>query len=191
MRVQEFFMRDSEGVKALAQRAAMKGLDFKTILETGDYSAFDEADVEFALKRALDLTYASRPQHGEGLTASVFTGIASALRYSGFVDLIASEQAPFLNFMYNTINKYKSKIPVMAQMRLVGKTAATAKRLKRAGEEPHYIKEALREQWTSRQVADQMWGVVALGVMMSAVRALGDSDDWYLFKIPFTQAVGS
>ena len=187
MRIQEFFMRDSEAIKTLAQRVSARGLDFNQIVKNGDYDVFTEADIEYALKRALTLTSAMRAgQQKDGITDKVFGGVVSAMHSSGFLDLLGSQTTPFLNFMYNTVNKYKQVIPVMAQARLTGKTASLAKRLKEQGE-PDYIVQAVKENWTSRQLANQMWGVAALGIMMMAVRALGDKDEWYVFRIPLSE----
>lgn len=190
MRIQEFFMRDSAAVKALAQRASMKGLDFKKIIESGDYSSFTKADLDFALTEALSLTYALKPKRGGGITDTTFATINSAIRSSGMLDLMGSESAPFINFMYNTINKYKTKLPGVAQIRLVGKTVSEAKRLKLEGETPDYIKEAVRNKWTSRQIANQMFGVITFAAAIAMVRGLGDKDEWYKLKIPFTTGYG-
>jgi hypothetical protein len=190
MRMQEFFMRDSAGVKALAQRAEMKGIDFKQVLADNNFDWVTKADLDYAMKEALSLTYALRPERNGGITDTAFSSVTSLIRSSGLLDLIGSESFPFLNFMWNTINKYKTKVPVMAQARLIGKTVSEAKRLKAEGEEPNYIKEAIRNKWTSRQIANQMFGVVALAAMYGIVKALGDRDEWYYFKIPFTDGLG-
>ena len=187
MRIQEFYMRDSEAIKALAQRASARGLDFEQIVKDGNYDVFTESDMEFALRQALELTYALKAgKQKDGLTDKVFGTVVSVMHSSGFLDLLGSQTTPFLNFMYNTVNKYKKVIPLMAQARLAGKTANLARQLKEQGE-PDYIVQAVRENWTSRQIANQMWGVAVMGIMMMAVRALGDRDEWWAFRIPGTQ----
>jgi len=186
MRWQEFLMRDIEGVNALAHIARQKGID---ITEGVDFSQFTQEDVEFVLKRVLELTYALRPDKRSGsYNDYVFATVLETIHRSGAIDLAASELAPFVGFMYNTINKTKTKIPVIAQARLLIKTGARAKALKLAGED-HFIKQAIKENWTSRQIANQIWGWGVLALAVGMVASLGDRDDWNYLRIPMTEGM--
>lgn len=191
MQKQELIMRNGEGVNALAQRAAMKGMSLSEALTN---EAFTEDDLIFATKKALELTYATRPlptimkkvAAGEGnVTDMAFANVASLLRSSGAMDLIGATSTPFTGFMYNTINKMKVTMPVVAQARLAGKTYLTAKALKAAGED-NFWQQAIKEKWTSRQIVNQVWGYMAFGLLLAAVRSLGDRDEWYWLRVPMT-----
>lgn len=188
MRWQEFTMRDMEAVNALAQRMTQKGLDLNEIMFNKDYTAITPSDMEYALNRALDVTYANKPKYGRSYTDNVFATVNSLIKHSGLTDLLGSEAAPFTNFMFNTINKYKTKIPVLAQARLLGKTYSMSRKLKAQGEE-NFWQQAFRENWTSTQVAHQIWGYIALGIITGIVRNLGDRDEWYNIRIPGTQGL--
>jgi hypothetical protein len=184
LRWQEFLMRDIEGVNALVHRARQKKIDISGGI---DFTQFDKEDVEFILNRVLELTYALRPDKRSGSgTDYVFATVLDMIRRNGGLDLLASEVAPFTGFMYNTVNKYKTKIPVIAQARLLYKTGQTASALKLAGND-HFIKEAIKENWTSRQLANQIWGMGVMALAVALVASLGDRDDWNYLRIPFTE----
>ncbi len=195
LRMQEFLMRGLEGAEALAQRARSRG---ETLSEALENKSFTKDDMDFMVNKALEATYALRPEkpsiaslkglgRGEGsLNDLVFGTALSLMHSSGLVDLASANTAPFVGFMYNMVNKYKTKLPILAQARLLVKTGQKAKALKLAGED-EFIRQAIKENWTSRQVANQITGAIMFGLILAVVRSLGDRDEWQYIRIPFTQ----
>jgi len=195
LQMQEFFMRSLIANEALALRADMKG---QTLSEAVDKRLFSEDDLKYALDQALKGTYAfqakapTRQQlkSGDGsYTEAGFAGVSNVLKSSGILDLAAAESAPFTGFMFNVINKYKTSLPVLAQARLLMKTGQKARALKLAGED-NFIRQAIEEKWTSRQVAEQVWGLAAFAAIFAMVRGLGDKDEWSKIAVPMTKGWG-
>jgi hypothetical protein len=175
-RWQEYFVRDLEVLYALQLRLGQRGINISDAHSQADYSQLTAEDWKFAIKRARSVTYALRPEQG-----TIAKRVLDTMN-NKYMSLPTALIAPFAKFSWNAWNMTRNWMPVIAQIR-AGRRVAS--------EEGKTVRDLFNpKNYTSREMANSVFGFVMLGAMIGLTRALGDRDDWYYLKIPGTNGMG-
>jgi len=173
-RWQEYFVRDLETLHALQTRLGQRGLNLSDLETAGELNKITLDDWKYAIERARTVTYALHPERG--------TTADRVLRKLNDHPVPTVIVAPFAKFSWNAWNMTRKWMPVIAQIRAM-------RRVK--GEEGATVKDLFNPMnYTSREMANSLAGFVFLAAAYGLVRGLGDRDDWYYLKIPFTDGMG-
>lgn len=173
-RWQEYFVRDLEALYALQLRLGQRGLDLATLERDGRLNEITADDWQHAIHRARQVTFALKPERGT--TADKVLGFLNDHPVPSVI------VAPFAKFSWNAWNMTRDWLPVIAQIR-AGRRVMS--------EEDALVRDLFNPtKYTSREIANSLTGFVFTMAALGLVRALGDRDDWYYLRVPYSEGMG-
>jgi diguanylate cyclase (GGDEF)-like protein len=173
-RWQEYFVRDLETLYFLQVRIGQRGMNLTDLKAAGDMREISLEDWRYAIDRARKVTFALHPHRG--------TTADKILGWAGRHPIPSVLVAPFAKFSWNVWNMTRDWMPVIAQVR-AGKRVMS--------EEGATVRDLFKPtQYTSREMANSLTGFILLTAAYGLVRSLGDRDDWYYLRVPFTEGMG-
>lgn len=175
---QEFLIRSQEFNHSLQLRLGMRGLDLTDVIKNGQISEkITEEDLQFAVTRALQTTFALKPDKNTNFGRLV----------NSYKDIVPGILSPFLitfpNYLYNATKFVSDYAPLI-------QTAKIGINYKKERAKGTSVKAALSESANPRVIAQHGVGWVLFLSALGLVRAVGDDDKWYYLRIPFTDGFG-
>lgn len=178
-RYQEYFVRDAEALHALQMRIG--GAKFAELVKNNKLGEITKEDWQFAIDRARKVTYSQQPPKG-----STAEKVLRTLNSAPVPTVIA---IPFARFSWNAWNLTREWLPVISSIRAARRVIADSRAEgKTQAQDLQAVFNPLN--YTSREMANSISSFIFLAAALGLVRSLGDRDDWYYLKIPFTEGMG-
>ncbi len=173
--LQEFLVRSQEFNHALQLRLGQKGLNLTDVIKNDKIvEQISEADLQFAVDRALTVTFALKADKKSGF------GKLVNLYQEHTPGVVSPFLVTFPNFLYNATKFVTDYAPA------IGLAKAGAKAIK----SDDAFGQALLKEVNPRVISQQLVGTALFLAAFALVRGAGDDDKWYYLKTPFTGADG-
>ncbi|TXH53208.1 MAG: hypothetical protein E6Q97_13695 [Desulfurellales bacterium] len=170
-RFQEFLIRNIEFDRALNVALANRGISLAKTIENKEWGNITGDDLAYAVRSALEVTYALRPKPGTAGATLVNLG-------KGTYKIPMMYVAPFANFIWNASRQVAQYTPGVG-------IAQKVLRSKNENKEVRTWTDAMKTL-SPRDAANQIIGTSILIGIASMLRSIGsDDDDWKKIKVPF------